>query len=277
MINKVIEIVENKNIKKFSKYNNLYLFTTENLNYLNLFKENKSAITVCGSGDQALNLILLGYKKIIAFDINKFSKYILYLKICAVKNLTYNEYIDFFINKKFDYEIFKKINLESNIFNFWNDVYKYYNFNGEVFYDSSFFIKNDKDFYFRNNLYLNKTNYYLLKENILNIDIEFVNCDILELTKYNGFDIIVLSNISDYLNNIYKDNALCNFNNFINKLKISNKTIIMSYLYDFSAKETYRSEIDDISNINKYFNNIKIYKFNSAYDTNKQDAIIIKE
>lgn len=274
-VKNAINIINNLNNDKFSKYNKIYLFTTENLCYLEKFN-GKNVLSVCGSGDHILNSILYGAENILAFDINNLSQYILYLKIEAVKNLTYHEFIDFFIFKSFDYQIFKKINKNKTLI-FWEELYKYFNYNTEALYNSNLFIKNNENFYIRNNPYLNEINYNILKENILNISINFINCDLLEIKNEKFFDLILLSNISDYLNNIFHNNSLKKFNEFINILKEKNRIIIMSYLYDFRIKNNYRSEIDDINNINKYFNNVKIYYFEGAYDANKQDAIIIKE
>lgn len=274
-VKNAINVINNLNDNKFSQYNKIYLFTTENLCYLEKFN-GKNVLSVCGSGDHILNSILFGAKNILAFDVNNLSQYILYLKIEAVKMLTYQEFIDFFIFKNFDYQIFKKINTNKTL-TFWEELYKYFDYNTEALYNCNLFIKNNANFYIKNNPYLDKVNYNILKENILNISINFINCDLLKIKNENFFDLILLSNISDYLNNIFFNNSLKEFNEFINTLKKDNQTIIMAYLYDFRIKNNYRSEIDDINNVNKYFDNIKIYYFKGAYDTNKQDAIIIKE
>lgn len=276
-IKNVLKIINNNSLKKFSKYNKLYLFTTENLNYLSNFQSKKKALSVCASGDHIINLILFGSIDITAFDINILSKYILYLKLEIIKTFNYETYLDFFIFNPFNYEIFKQINLDKETYLFWNGLYEIFEFDGIKIYNSNLFIKNDKDFYIRNNPYLIKENYNKVKQCILNTKINFINCNILSLINYKSYNLILLSNISDYINNIFSDNSLVNFNDFINKLKNNNEMIIMAYLYDFRIKENYRSCIDNIENIDTYFDNINIYKFISAYNTTQKDAIIVKE
>ena len=271
-IKNAINIIESGVTNKFSRYNRIYLFATENINgYLNNINENKNILSICGSGDQAISFMLKNPKNINVFDINVLSKYILFLKISAIKYLDYQSFLDFFIYKKFNYNIFKKINLNQDIFTFWNELYKYFNFDGNKIYDN-LFIKNNEEFYFKNIPYLNN-NYNFIKNNILNIEINFINCNLYDIDKYINTkqNIIYLSNISDYIENIIE------FNNYINSLKNKfNCKIIMSYLYDFSIKNKYINDINNPDFINKHIDNCQLYKFNGAYKKTI-DCILVKE
>ena len=56
----------------------------------------KRMLSVIASGDQILCGILEGTKEVDAFDISRFPKYFLYLKMAAIKALSREEYLDFF-------------------------------------------------------------------------------------------------------------------------------------------------------------------------------------
>lgn len=272
-IKAAIKFLDNGTDVKFSKYNPMYLFSTENIyGYIEETKNCKKIVSVCGSGDQAISFVLNKCFKYIVFDMNLLSKYILNLKISAIKSLDYKNFINFFINDKFSHKIFKKIELEEKDLQFWNKLYEHVNFNGQKIYDSQLFIKNNINFYKKNIPYLNENNYNFIKTNILNLDIIFLDCDLYNLYRYinKSIDLIYLSNISDYLNDIKE------FNNYINSLKEKSESkIIMSYLYDFSEKTIYMNNINNPKYIKDNIDNYKLYKFNGAY--NSIDAIIIKE
>ena len=82
-----------------SEFSRIYTFTTENISgYINYFDfNNKNLLTVGSSGDQVLNALLSEPEKIDAFDISIFPRYFLELKIAAIKTLTREEYISFFM------------------------------------------------------------------------------------------------------------------------------------------------------------------------------------
>ena len=74
-------IVDNKT-RKFSDETFIYKFTNERLSsYLPLFDfKNKDIMTVVGSGDHLLNILLNDINTLECFDINKFAYYYLVLK-----------------------------------------------------------------------------------------------------------------------------------------------------------------------------------------------------
>ena len=70
-----------------------YWATTQNLNYIkDLCKNNdvKTAFTILGSADPIFELIGVGASDIVATDVNRFAKYIFYLKKAAFKTLSEN-------------------------------------------------------------------------------------------------------------------------------------------------------------------------------------------
>lgn len=83
----------------YSNYCTSFIFGTENQEGINsvIDYNNKDVLTVASSGDQYLGALYYGAKKIDLYDINRLTKYVSYLKIAAVKHLSYQGFKDFFI------------------------------------------------------------------------------------------------------------------------------------------------------------------------------------
>lgn len=71
----------------FTNYSPTYLVTNENQNAaLKEFDvKDKDILCVTSSGDFAFNALSLGARKVVTFDLNKFAKYVLDLKVATVK------------------------------------------------------------------------------------------------------------------------------------------------------------------------------------------------
>ena len=78
------------------RFNSIYPFTSENIaGYMkDLDLTGKKVITVTGSTDHILNAILQGATEITTFDINPLTKPYMDLKISALKNLSYEDFIN---------------------------------------------------------------------------------------------------------------------------------------------------------------------------------------
>ena len=124
----VIKSEENHNIGFFTSNSPIYKGTNENINgYSNCYLGAKNVLTVIGSGDQVLNAIYYNAKNIDAFDISSFASYFLKLKIGAVKELSYYDYLDFFCGlDAFDDKRFYKIvnSLDDETKYFWTSICK---------------------------------------------------------------------------------------------------------------------------------------------------------
>ena len=79
--------------------NKLYRFSNENLtSYQDLYDfKNKKVLSVIGSGDQYFSSILYGAEEVTCFDMFAPSKYYLIFKYIAIKVLSYEEFVEFFI------------------------------------------------------------------------------------------------------------------------------------------------------------------------------------
>ena len=241
-----IRLFEGININVSNNYSSTYLFSTENIRGFSnkLPLKNNNVLTVCSSGDQAFNFILNGAKKVDLFDINIFTKYYFYLKKAAIMALSYDEFLDFFFNKKrrtqnsclYIYLSLRKFINDDEIRLFWDYLFSKYQNN--IFYNSNFIynINYKKNSIIQYNDYLlNEDNYNKLKKNLTDSNFNFYSTDIFSelVPSDNKYDIVYLSNIFDYL--IYKDDL-----KFYNKIKeiiknfdsISNDDrIIINYLY----------------------------------------------
>jgi len=282
----------------------MYIYATEMIKeYYSLFNiKNKNVLTICGSGDQMINALFLGAKKVTGFDLNFYSKHMLNLKISSILSLELKEFIEFFGNKKinvgFSYGIYKKTreNLDNSTKEFFDNLYKKFNFDGEKLAKSSYFRerarvqeRNVKEF----NLYLKNRKAYLKMRKILeeknNNFILGSVLDIPSLIKNEKYDLINLSNVQNYvcLNlseektvKCFYEKVLLPFSNLLNK-----KGIIFYYTRDESSYPnlsrknpptlTKKKNIKLLSSFKKFEVKQKIFKsFKKGY---KDKVIIFKK
>ena len=232
-------IYEAKNIiekdiysRDFLKYDKIYPYTTEMLSkYLNNL-ENKSVLSVIGSGDQFLNSSLLGANNIDSFDINIFAIKYLNLKIAACLSLDKEEFYDFLGGDALKY--FNRVRefLYYGDINFWNwyvnNIVKHKGIqSSNLFYPKS-------GIYSNKNLYMNTLGYTKLQQNLHKINNNNNNywSDINDLNLDNKYDVILLSNICEYQDDMEK------FSNTVNRLYSNNlkDNGIIYYAY-FNSKD----------------------------------------
>lgn len=258
-IKKAIDYIISNVDLTFREESFIYPFTNENIKgYLTYFDlNNKEILSVVGSGDHVLNM-LLNVDKIDAFDINLFAYYFFVLKKYAIAALEIDEYLDFFDmnNLSFDIKKFEKIK------RIWQEEKKALEFFEYLFHlkqapylkETSLFVRNKKEsvqeFIERNN-YLNEQNYNILKRNILDKQVIFHHKNIKSLKLDKQFDYIFMSNITDYLYDMFSGNVLGQYkkflySNLIPMLKQNGK--IVSYLYDGRLIEFSTDEMNYVLN-----------------------------
>ena len=265
-IRKAEEIIneQNNRSKTYTQFDRLYPFTNENikgiLNRLNLY--NKKCLTVLGSGDQTLDMCLNGSNNITAFDVNRLAKYYYDLKKAALlANITLDQYLDYFCY--YNYLQYTEINrialhpdtfskicifLNEDSYKFWCFLYKEYH-PLRVRNGNSLFLPDE----LKHNIlkqtinYLNnETNFYTLKEKIKDLKFEFIHNDVNNLPHFltKQYDFIYLSNIIQYIdqmysnicddNNINQIHKLQKFKDLINQLSQNlnqDGTIIIGYIF----------------------------------------------
>lgn len=260
---------------QFSERNQIYPFTTENIrSYLNLFDlKNKKILTVSASGDHAFNSILLGAREIDCFDINRLTRYYMELKKAGIMTLDFKNFVSFFttnnhqtFNPKTYVKVREKLNDDTKLF--WDSIYdEVINISfcspGEFIAYSNLFFSNC---HFRmsavNNLYLSREKYNKVKDVISDVKISYINSNLLDLPKIlkSQYDLIMLSNISDYLDQIFLNYPLEEFRDFIindlSKLLGIDGQIILAYVYGYRIQQgNSRSGINNPYRRNIAFNN----------------------
>lgn len=293
--------LEDIDINNFNDLSQIYSFTTENIAgyFVDLDFENTKVLTVAASGDHIINAFYKGANEVIGFDINYLALVFTELKLVALENLEYEEFLQFFMineindinkNKKvLDYEIYReklKSKLTKSVAECWDIMYKKFNNNGYKLRNSYIFNNkyDNNKVKLNSNLYLkSKLDYNLVKEKIREKKIELIKDNYRNLSNLPNLancDTILMSNISDYIKNIYnlKTNYLNEYIKEIMKsFKYKTNKIICAYLYDIQNTK-YRSEIDNPILRKNIFNKLNITyiekEFKSVID-NCIDSVII--
>lgn len=290
-------------INNFNSLSQIYSFTTENIAgyFEQLEFTDKNVLTVAASGDHIINTFYKGAKTVIGFDINYLALIFTELKLVALENLDYKEFLDFFMindednieknQNALNYAIYinklRKYLLKSTAEN-WDILYQ--KFNNNCYDLRNSYIFNNK--YDNNNVKLNSNlylkselDYNMAKERIkekeiilINSNYKDINCH--DLPNIADCDIILMSNISDYIKDLYSKNSSYleqYVKDIIQNFKNKTNQIVCAYLYDIQNTK-YRSEIDNPIFRKEIFNKLNITyiekNFKSVID-NCTDSVII--
>lgn len=259
------------------RFNSIYPFTSENIaGYMkDLDLTDKKVITVTGSTDHVLNVILQGATEITTFDINPLTKKYMDLKISAIKNLSYEDFVKLLLfesNINLDYNIISSLDMSNESKMFWLEQLSKFNNNGielrnSSLFNTKYFNPNSKLW---QNLYLEKNKYNLLKQRLKYTNISFINASLNDLKIDEHFDYMFLSNISDYLNLMYSSDRLQNYRDLLKKFQKRIDIIYFAYLYDIGNSNP-RTEIDDLRKVKQVFSNFQQVEFKSALEESSQD------
>ena len=231
----------------FTNYSPTYLVTNENQTAaLKEFDvKDKDILCVTSSGDFAFNALSLGARKVVTFDINKFAKYVLALKVATVK--TYPDeklYAGFWLSNSpyfLSYNKFLEIrgNLSKDAFDFWTYVYTFLNNANNTLNNTDFFrniIYNTNILQEKYNLYYKATYYEQLRNSILTTKIDSYDLDITKINTLKSdyqFDVVYLSNIIQYyatINGLNSKEKVYKFLEVVKKeLLRNNGTLVASY------------------------------------------------
>lgn len=283
------EMIINYDYIRIKDFNKLYSVTNENIKscFNNFNFKHKNCLTVLGSSDQTLDMILSVPNKIDTFDLNPLTyEYFKLKKSALLSDISLDEYIYFFLcyesgiydcrKKLFDEKLSK--NLDYDSYKFWNYLFNKYSIleiKNKLFYYQQQDIDNLK----YNINYLNQNNFIKLKKNINKVDVTFVNKDIKELTTIlnSKYDFVYLSNIIQHVDSLYADkfnvslknqlyklqmfkNLILNLDLFLNK----NGKIVVGYLYNILLNDN-NNAIKNIDIRNQVFdkNNFYYHEFDS--------------
>lgn len=278
---------------KFSNYAPIYIGTNENqrgvLSTIDVY--NQSALCPCGGGDFALNALANDALNVTVFDINSLAKYMLCLKIAAINTFsncedfkvffTFGE--DFFSPKVFE-KIKKKLNFESC--QIWEYIFaesqKKYGITESVYQSSLLRHEQQQTNVIQRqyNPYYDKYVYKNLRKRLQRETINFWNLSIFDLCKIlnkETYDIIYLSNILQYYQNILGLDEQEKVHQFIqdNLKKIMNPSGIIGVCYGY-----YGYEFNGLSDIrvfllNKYPSLYEEVKFASIIPPGEQSSLIL--
>ena len=266
------------------RFNSIYPFTSENIaGYMKeLDLTDKKVITVTGSTDHILNAVLQGATEITTFDINPLTKPYMDFKISALKNLSYEDFIKLLLfesNMNLDYSIISSLDMSDESKIFWLEQLSKFNNNGIELRNSSLFNTKYFNPYSKlwQNLYLEKSRYNLLKQQLKDVNISFINTSLTDLKIDENFDYMFLSNISDYLSLMYSNDALRKYRGLLYEFQKRIDTIYFAYLYDIGNSNP-RTEIDDLRKVKEIFFNFQKVEFKSALEGSshdKKDGVLI--
>lgn len=270
-------------INNFNKLSQIYSFTTENIagyfGYLDF--ENKNILTVAASGDHIINAFYEGAEKVYAFDINYLALIFTHLKLVALEQLEYEEFLQFFmINEENDIEKNKsalnytiyitklKNYLSKDVAKKWDNIYQNFNNDGYELRNSYIFnnkydsnnVKIDSNLYLQSELEYNTAKEKIKQKEIVLMNSNYKDINTLNLPNLISYDIVLMSNISDYIRNMYniETNYLEEYiKDIIKNLKNKENKIVCAYLYNIQNTE-YRSEIDNPIFRTNIFNKLKI-------------------
>lgn len=305
-------LLENRKIyssdKAFECCSPVYCSTNENFSgYVpkdyNL--SNLDVLSVTGSGDIPIEFALRKATNVTCFDINALAEYMAQLKIVSVLTLDHNDFLDFYSDfsimgnceKSFNSDVYaNKIEkyLKKDSREFWNHIYTIASNKKSLFppgvliRSSNLFANNSVSYEILRNIdsFVEKNNYYKLKRILEKVKFSFIESSLLDLPQSignNKYSIIYLSNIAEYLKDMYENDRLSKFKdfliNYLNHNLDENGLMIGAYLFDFlnnEEKDDY--DIYDPNKREQFLTDIfSMTTFPSAtYDLHRtKDAVLI--
>lgn len=242
----------------------VYGFSNENVaSYLDIYKmEQAKVLSVIGSGDQYFTALLGGAKEITLYDININAWYYFVLKYMAIKYLSFEEFVTFFVDNNLNnIALYLKIRdyLPYEVRLFWDRFriiklnFSSIKLNNTIF--SCFKVKDYERFI----PYFKKEEYYRLKDILHHTTLpkviinDFVN--IAESKNRGSYDLMFLSNIYHWIDKDPEE--------FKKLLDLYDSCIIQA-MYRWS----YNSEIESFSSLGFDINLVDAVNKVNCYDQN---------
>ncbi len=226
----------------YEDYDYLYRHATEDIrSYTPSFNHPTSVLTIGGSGDQLLNAINIGAKKIDVFDKNRLSKHNCALKVTAAKTLSREDLIAYFYQLRKEYFDILSSSLPEESHAYWESLYEL--FSSKELKNNLFRYKYlGREVVESINPYLDRENYVGLKDKIASASVNYIDASFYELPKYlgdNKYDVINLSNIYEYINYKHVTKEVAEeYRDFIIKELLPHLNpdgvILVAYMYAFN-------------------------------------------
>ncbi|MDW2958377.1 MAG: DUF3419 family protein [Alphaproteobacteria bacterium] len=185
--------------------------------------QNRRILSVCASGDQALDCYYKGASRVDTFDINSYQECIYELKTHMVRHLDYDDFLKFFFKDPNGLSLKMLAPISHNFSSRLNGFLKKYKRLGEHAYS---LLKVYDDSIIDNTHYLRSKSDYLRLRERLPDGVSFRHCDSRALTANfsERYDVIILSNIFDY---VYPDSL---------SKEEQHKNFFMKYLMPLAEK-----------------------------------------
>lgn len=197
--------------KGFSEYSRVYFVTSECIkDYLAMTNFAKDrALTVLSGGDQVFNLIASGMHSVDTFDINRLTYFVYHLRKAMIK--TYDPSNFEKANQTFTSANYTtsersiildevKPHLPEEVYEYYRHMLEFCSGNPLVNFESLYFYGGSEAF-LRNNYLGNEQIYQKLQRSLDDVEVTFNFSDAKTLPEElsSTYDIILLSNITDYL------------------------------------------------------------------------------
>ncbi|MBE6156734.1 MAG: hypothetical protein E7161_03200 [Firmicutes bacterium] len=286
--------------KLFTEFSKAYYWTNENIRaYLELidFEGKTNALTVAASGDQAFNLITNGIINIDTFDTNALSEFIAFgFKRAMILKYSYNDFINVMILLRSDNLSQEHINsiisdllpyMESRHQVFWRTVLNY-NKQAQNYYCTNLnlirMLTLDNKFIPQYNDYLlDELHYETLRKRLGNANITFkcVNAKDLGREFTSQYDLILLSNILDYMFNDWGRHwdyhKLAEYERELGIILKPDGVIFLNYIFTYVVGQNDPNMLFPLSSVTKEnLTDEEIHKIPKLDNSNEVDGMILK-
>ena len=273
---------------EFQEYAPLYRHATEDMRtYYAPFNSVEDFLTVGSSGDQILNAVNMGAKRIDVFDKNNLSKRGCALKVAAAKRLSKEKLLEYFdnFNERIYQELRSELSKESDCA-YWDSLYDMAR--PSIIRKKLFPYKGLPNYLERQiNPYLDEENYELLRDKLKSVEINYIDSSLENISQHiqgRKYDAINFSNVYEYLNfgnNVSLENAK-QFHDYVMgciypHVKEGGK-IMAAYMYAFSesvrdfVSNAYKNEenfvlsrVIDITSVSRYMSGLTSQNLSYAF------------
>lgn len=220
----------------------VYSFTNENISsYKNLYDfNNAKVLSILSSGDHYFASLLFGAKDIELYDVNPFAWYYFVLKFYSIQILSYEEFLDYFVNYRLaNYKYFMKIKeyMPMEISSYLDRIYRNHSYISKLIeFNNIVNVYKEKGLLIP---YFNNDEYYRLQSILKNRRLPiFYNEGIISLPytlRRENYDLVFTSNVYTWLESTKSIKDIVEFKGTIKKFNAP--TIELMYYWGTLDKD----------------------------------------
>lgn len=236
-------MINPSNDMKFTGYDRGFWAASECIiGYLGGLQYNKTrALTVLSSGDHVFNLAHAGVKEIDAFDINRLQYYVYFLKRALILAFSYKQFLNAtsiincvgFIEDKICIVEAVKPYLPLDVYLYYQELLEYALYHKDADFSSLYF--RGENFFVCNSYLVNETSYERLRSTLRSVNVNLFFEDVREIPGLvsGEYDIVLLSNIADYIKPFCRGGTIDDFKKYIaDFMNITNPDgAVINYLF----------------------------------------------